>query len=118
MSCAAEREGARLILANDPDADRLAVAERDEASPRAAAATPRLAAGWRTFTGNECGVLLAHWILSEDAKVCTGCAQAAWSPPLPPVRCGCGAHVNHATLRSELPRVEASVMRDRELPEG
>ncbi|KAF1793757.1 Alpha-D-phosphohexomutase, conserved site [Phytophthora cactorum] len=36
----AEANGARLILANDPDADRLAVAERD----------PSSRSGWRIFT--------------------------------------------------------------------
>ncbi|CAH0484925.1 unnamed protein product [Peronospora farinosa] len=44
----AEANGASLILANDPDADRLAVAERDPSSK----------SGWRIFTGNEIGVLL------------------------------------------------------------
>lgn len=45
----AEECGATLVLANDPDADRLAVAERLPSG------------GWRTFSGNEIGVLLAHW---------------------------------------------------------
>lgn len=45
----AEASGATLILANDPDADRLAVAEK-------------LPDGtWKVFTGNEIGALLAHW---------------------------------------------------------
>ena len=44
----ADRHNAQLILANDPDADRLAVAER-------------LPGGWHVFTGNELGALLGHW---------------------------------------------------------
>ena len=46
----AERQKATLVLANDPDADRLAVAERQE-----------LQSPWHVFTGNELGALLGHW---------------------------------------------------------
>lgn len=53
LAFAAGREhGARLVLANDPDADRLAAAERDAASP----------GGYRAFSGNEIGLLLADWV--------------------------------------------------------
>ena len=48
----ASRVGARLILANDPDADRLAVALPS-------------AGGWSALTGNEIGCLLAHWLMTE-----------------------------------------------------
>ena len=41
----------RLILANDPDADRFAAAEKIES-------------GWHQFTGDQLGVLLAHYILT------------------------------------------------------
>eukprot|EP00164_Ancoracysta_twista_P004135 GFYU01005555.1.p1 GENE.GFYU01005555.1~~GFYU01005555.1.p1 ORF type:complete len:590 (+),score=200.02 GFYU01005555.1:92-1861(+) len=45
----AEREGSTVIVANDPDADRLAVAEK-------------LPSGeWKIFNGNEIGDLLGHW---------------------------------------------------------
>ncbi|KAK3928657.1 Phosphoglucomutase-2 [Frankliniella fusca] len=46
----ADANGSTIILANDPDADRLAVAEKvgDE---------------WKTFTGNELGALLGWWLL-------------------------------------------------------
>lgn len=44
----ARRTKADFILANDPDADRLAVAIPDESTP----------VGWRRLTGNEVGLLL------------------------------------------------------------
>uniref|UniRef100_A0AAV1VDX1 Phosphoglucomutase n=1 Tax=Peronospora matthiolae TaxID=2874970 RepID=A0AAV1VDX1_9STRA len=59
----AEASGARLILANDPDADRLAVAERDADSE----------SGWRIFTGNEIGVLLGHWELEQYVRLHPDC---------------------------------------------
>jgi len=46
----AEAVGSPLVLANDPDADRLAAAEKLEDGT------------WKVFTGNEIGILLAHWI--------------------------------------------------------
>jgi phosphomannomutase len=39
-----------IVLANDPDADRLAVSERD-----------REKGTWTTLTGDQIGVLLGHW---------------------------------------------------------
>ncbi|ODU79588.1 MAG: phosphomannomutase [Microbacterium sp. SCN 71-21] len=44
----ARTAGAELVIANDPDADRLAVAIPDAAAP----------GGWRRLTGNETGLLL------------------------------------------------------------
>lgn len=44
----ARESGAELIIANDPDADRLAVALPDETAD----------GGWRRLTGNEIGLLL------------------------------------------------------------
>lgn len=44
-----------VILANDPDADRLAVAERSGDH-------------WRTFTGNEIGILLGHWLIMKHKQ--------------------------------------------------
>ncbi|MFZ5445031.1 MAG: phospho-sugar mutase [Myxococcota bacterium] len=49
----AERVGADVVLANDPDADRLAVMARD--------GDGRL----RMLTGNEVGVLLGHFLLTQ-----------------------------------------------------
>lgn len=53
----AEASGASLVLANDPDADRLAVAER--------VGTATGTAGWRVLSGNEIGILLADWEWSQ-----------------------------------------------------
>ncbi|XP_066576560.1 phosphopentomutase [Amia ocellicauda] len=46
----AEKEGATVVLANDPDADRLAAAEKQKSGE------------WRVFSGNELGALLGWWI--------------------------------------------------------
>ncbi|XP_006129599.2 phosphopentomutase isoform X2 [Pelodiscus sinensis] len=48
----AEKEGAGIILANDPDADRLLVAEKQESGE------------WKVFSGNELGALLGWWIFT------------------------------------------------------
>ncbi|XP_034024596.1 glucose 1,6-bisphosphate synthase [Thalassophryne amazonica] len=47
----AEREGAIIIVATDPDADRLAVAEHRSDG-----------CGWKVFTGNEIAALLGWWM--------------------------------------------------------
>lgn len=48
----AREVGADLILANDPDADRLAIGVPDDST----------AEGWRRLTGDEIGLLLGHQI--------------------------------------------------------
>jgi len=50
---AANAAGSPLVLANDPDADRLAVAERQPSGQ------------WQMFSGNEIGMLLAHWLMTK-----------------------------------------------------
>ncbi|XP_041454457.1 phosphoglucomutase-2-like [Lytechinus variegatus] len=48
----AEANGSSIIIANDPDADRLAVAEKQRDGQ------------WKIFTGNELGALLGWWCYS------------------------------------------------------
>jgi phosphomannomutase len=47
------RSGADLVLANDPDGDRMAVAVPDPQAP----------GGWRTLTGDQVGALLGAYLL-------------------------------------------------------
>ena len=56
----AERVGAGLVFACDPDADRLGMMVREAQSDPSATDPAR----WRFFTGNEIAVLVAHAILS------------------------------------------------------
>ncbi|WP_210480536.1 phospho-sugar mutase [Naasia sp. SYSU D00948] len=51
---AAEETGAEAVVANDPDADRMAAAVRDPSG------------GWRTLSGNDLGLLLG-WRIAERA---------------------------------------------------
>jgi phosphomannomutase len=54
----ARRSGADLVLANDPDGDRLAVAAPDPQAP----------SGWRTLTGDQVGALLGAYLLGQRAE--------------------------------------------------
>lgn len=58
----AKTTGANLILATDPDCDRIGVA---------APMTLDTAGPWRTFNGNEIGAILAEYILSKRAAAGT-----------------------------------------------
>jgi phosphomannomutase len=51
----ARRSGADLVLANDPDGDRLAVAVPDSGAP----------GGWRMLTGDQVGALLGAYLLEQ-----------------------------------------------------
>ncbi|NXP81669.1 PGM2L synthase, partial [Ramphastos sulfuratus] len=48
----AEKEGAKVVVATDPDADRLAVAEQQEDG------------SWKVFSGNELAALFGWWLYS------------------------------------------------------
>ena len=51
----AKENDADLVIANDPDADRCAVAINDPAN------------GWRMLRGDEVGVLLGHYLISKNS---------------------------------------------------
>lgn len=72
----ARAKAADVVLANDPDTDRLCVAVRDASSPTS----------YRVLTGNETGLLLADWILTEGPKKAGRDGLEAW-PDKPFVAC-------------------------------
>jgi phosphomannomutase len=53
----AERDNAGLVLANDPDGDRLAVAVPDPAAP----------GSWRVLSGDQVGALIGSYLLERTA---------------------------------------------------
>ncbi|NXA38091.1 PGM2L synthase, partial [Eudromia elegans] len=54
----AEKENARVVVATDPDADRLAVAEQHNGC-------------WKVFTGNELAALYGWWMFSRWKENCS-----------------------------------------------
>lgn len=77
----ADERGADVILANDPDADRLAVAVADPAG------------GWRALTGDQIGVLLGDYLLAhaEMARTPLVVSTIVSSPMLADVAASHGA---------------------------
>ena len=56
-----------IVLANDPDADRLAVAERNDADCTTSSGSTSHSESnpWTIFTGDQIGVLLGHWLWEQ-----------------------------------------------------
>jgi phosphomannomutase len=66
----ARESGADLVIANDPDGDRLAVAVPD----------PGASGGWRMLTGDQVGGLLGAYLLDRAREPPAGPAGAAGEP--------------------------------------
>lgn len=55
LACETEKNCGDIVLANDPDADRLAVAEKDRGTGE-----------WTVFTGDQIGAMLGHWLWQQQ----------------------------------------------------
>jgi phosphoglucomutase/phosphoglucomutase/phosphopentomutase len=76
-----------VLLANDPDADRLAVAERSSSSTSSEdGSTTKFT--WQVFHGDQIGVMLGHWLWSQlkdsttDTRPISMCASTVSSQML------------------------------------
>lgn len=81
----ADAVGADLVIANDPDADRLGAAVRGEA-------------GWRVLNGNEIGALLASFLLEGIASRGELVGTTIVSSSLLPVMAAAAGVECHVTL--------------------
>lgn len=79
---AARESGADLVIANDPDADRLAIAIPD----------PSEASGWRRLTGNEVGLLLGWQVAEQVAAAGRGGTLACSIVSSPGLEAVAGTH--------------------------
>jgi phosphomannomutase len=72
----AQDTGADLVLANDPDADRCAVAVRDPRARTHQGPGTAASQGWRMLHGDEVGALLGAYIADRYRAPSTGGARA------------------------------------------
>jgi phosphomannomutase len=89
----AETNHCDIIFANDPDADRLAVAERD-----------RTTGIWTEFTGDQIGAMLGHWLWL--------CHKNATTTKYPNTVIAMCASTVSSRLLSEIARVEGFFFED------
>ncbi|WP_430645939.1 phospho-sugar mutase [Agromyces sp. GXS1127] len=85
---AARAVGADLVIANDPDADRLAIAVPDAADPE----------GFRRLTGNEVGLLLGWQVAEQVANGAVAAPTAGATDASAPADAGAGAGAASGTL--------------------
>jgi phosphomannomutase len=93
----AAANGCDVVLANDPDADRLAVAERNSST-----------GAWTVFTGDQIGTMLGHWLWQQvrigDATPAT--AANGGTTKRPPSQVAMLASTVSSRMLAEIARVE------------
>jgi len=81
----ADENGAKLIIANDPDADRLALAEKQPDG------------NWKIFCGNEIGTILSTWAWEQYKKA---------HPEVKPADCCCISTAVSSGMLEKICKVE------------